>query len=250
MITQIDPQKKLFRYMPLERFEEILKTGRIAAVNPFCWPDEFELRWLKMLETEEGIGKLKETVAGLLAHDEDVDRVNRKVIGLCKAIYSYRYVICFSDEEDSEVMWHGRESDVMIATDIMRLTRVSDSNESSVFSVIRQVQYDHEETFGFEKFLEKLYLDRDAVVIHDPDEFLSHKQKKYAYEHEYRLILDPVQYRDEKLVYLDIPEIQDFITGVMVHPNASDDHTERVKQLCKEYHLCFKGKSQVYKFHL
>lgn len=252
MITTIDQTKKLYRYIPFRRFKEMLETGCIAASNPARWPDEYELFWLMNLSTEEGIEALSERMKEGVA-EKDIEKVNASVLHLCKMIYQSEFAICFSENEDAEVLWRAysdnTSSTIMLSSDVGRIARLGMDNKENGDWSINKVCYDLTGN-DFNEFLNRITIVPGKISIFNPRDFFLHKRSDFAYEQEYRMLIEPQEFSDipKERIYLRINDLSEFITGVMVHPLAEDSLVQEVRQLCDKYELVFQGKSEIYKY--
>ena len=256
----LPPATRLYRYMPFEQFLRIVLTKKISAVLPQKWPDKYELYWHKYLSTKEGSDILIKKVGQVISPAEFVEPTAEKLKNLIKASYQCIYAICFSESGDEELMWCAKNRDdktIMISTTAASLNQLGENN--AIFGArLERVQYDLEERSNIDELLNKMCFEPGTLIINEPSDLLLHKRKCFSYEKEVRMLYTPDDLKslaDEngnirEAVDLDIPDIKEFIKGVMVCPSAEDRHVQLVKEVCDHFGINFQNKSDLYSFKI
>lgn len=256
----IEPSVQLYRYMSFDQFLQIVFTKKITAVRPCKWNDSFEQYWLKYLNTTEGNNKLEDYVKESIVQEEYVPNTAAQLKSLVNTLYRITFGICFTEAEDEELMWRAANTDdrtVMIITDAGQITRVGEKN-AMFGTVLERIHYDLEVHSGIEDLLNKFGFGAGAAILNDPLDLILHKRKCFSYEKEVRFLFTPdniaglqdADGRDKELYDLEIPDLNDFIKGVMVCPTTKDRHARLVEEICKHFSLNYLGKSALYDFRV
>ena len=237
--------------MKYKHFLEMLAAQEFSAVNPFRWADQYELYWLKYLETEEGQNRVDAFLEQNREKITNPEWVKQSMTHLCSLNYSTEYAICFSKACDSELMWRANSDNgcaVMIRSTKKKIEDYGKSLAKGYHIKLSEIQYDLDNT-SFESFLEMLSINPDSIGFSDYEEWFLHKRQCFEYEQEVRLLISPADIQKKKdIIRLPVEDISKIIDGVMVHPSAKDDHVATVSHLCDIFHLNFLGKSQIYTF--
>lgn len=236
----------LYRYISFDRFIQMLFSQELVLIHPSKWDDSYELYWKHYFETGTGRAQLDEYVKQF---GGDERKHAETAIGLCRFRYDRAFCLCFSRENDSEVLWNARADNnrgIMFATTRSKIYDLF-SDEEDV--IIKEVQYDLESTQP-QTFLSSFQFAPGWALHENPDELLLHKRKIFSYEKEVRLILSPDEKPEDPILKYPIPDLSTFIDGVMVHPLASDAYVSSIKLLCEHFNIPFWGRSEVYSFKL
>lgn len=255
----IQPSTQLYRYISFDKFLQMLFFKKLTAVRPCKWKDTFEQYWIKYLNTPEGSKKLEEYVNKSIVQQEFVPDTAVKLKGLVNALYRITFAICFTEAGDEELMWKAANTDdrtVMIITDAGQIRRIGERN-AMFGAVLERVHYDLEDHSDIEDLFMKFGFGVGTAVLNDPNDLILHKRKCFAYEKEVRFLYTPddiadlhADGKDKELFDLEIPDLNDFIKGVMVCPTAKDRHVRLVEEVCKHFDLSFLGKSELYDFKI
>ena len=241
----VDPKTPLFRYVSFDRFNQMLFSKELALMKPSKWDDEYELYWLKMLDTLAGKGALQQFAERFPGEKQiNIEKINY----LCKMVYGLKYCLCFSNQKDSEVMWRARSDDskgIMFATTAEKVLALFPNEGYS--KNIEIVQYDLESN-DLERFLSNIRVTPEGTSMFDTDRIYLHKRTVFSYEQEVRLLVSPFSISKNEIIKVPIPVLSDFVDGVMVHPLARNEHVKLVELLCKYFDLSFCGRSTVYDF--
>ena len=93
MEKMIKQNEGLYRYMSFKRFIQILFSGQIAAMNPSQWPDQYELYWLKCLQSEKGKKEFDDYIKGLNNDKINKEWTKKSATELCDLTYKKCYAI-------------------------------------------------------------------------------------------------------------------------------------------------------------
>ena len=235
--------------MSFERFNEMLYTKKISANNPSLWPDQYELYWLRALNTPAGQKKLYEFIkskVGKGSVDWSAENAASLLSLSCKCIYA----VCFSKVGDEELLWRANSDNnhaVMIETTARKVNALQDNNDQYTL-LLKEVEYVPDNSYTLETLLRKIHVySEKSIGYENIDELFLSKRECFQYEKEARLLVEPVdlKYKGNR-VLLAIPSLEELIDGVKVHPNAKDYHVDLVKTLCEKYNIPFSGKSLIY----
>lgn len=229
---------KLYRYLSLQAFCELLYNKELTFKQPKKWPDQYEGYCYKLLETDEGKRKIDEIISRKVFPEKQKEVIKNTI----RLLGSSLYCVCFSRNRDAEVMWNAysyNKQAIMIEIDTIRLP------DSDPYPFECPVEYDLED--GVESFWEtNLSKLNHSAVFDQPHKALTHKRKCFSYENEVRLIIQDISNPNEGKLKYPVDNISMFITGVMVHPLATAEYTQMIETLCSVFSLHFLGKSKVY----
>lgn len=240
----VDPKTPLYRYIPFARFNQMLFSKELALMKPSKWDDEYEQYWLRMIETPSGRAALR-SYAEAAPGDRQYNVAFSQAI--CQIVFNLKYCLCFSSQKDSEVLWRANSDGnkgIMFATTAEKLTSLF---SEEYVATIKKVSYDLESN-DLASFLSCIHFHPEGAGFSDTDSLLLHKRRFFSYENEVRLIVAPLAFSENEILKVSIPELSDFIDGVMVHPLATKEHVALVELLCKHFSLPFLGRSKVYDF--
>lgn len=227
------------RYVPFNRFCEMLFSQKLTLVSPEKWSDKYENYLLQICKINNEVQQLK----------NDFEKENnltefeaQRLIDFANYVCKKARCICFSMSIDSEVMWnsynYNRETIMWKTTD----KKVSSINQTFDLAIVK---YDLE-TVGINSYLKLLGLYNNRPSIKNSWELFAHKRRMFEYEHEIRVIdIYNTEVDKEYSSYL-IPSIKDFVDGVIVHPLADESYVEAIKVICDHFEIPFLGKSKIY----
>lgn len=228
---------KLYRYISLVEFLEIVMCKQLRLKRPCTWPDKYEGYLYNALTQESGRKHFAEAL-NTQGFTEDMLRLASQMVDL---FTNQVYCTCCSTEYDSVLMWtaynYGNQS-IMI-----------DLDEEALYSLnaniqIRPVKYDLE-GFGIDGYVKNFKTISESVGIISPESLLCHKRTCFSYEKEIRIILNDFNCADKTTV-VPIHALKQLICNVLVHPLASDEYVRIIESICNTSKICFSGKSSVY----
>ena len=241
----VDPKTPLYRYVSFDRFNQMLFSKELTLVSPSKWDDDFELYWIKMLNTPEGEKRLLEFVKPF---DGDAEKNITRIMQLSDYMYRRVYCLCFSKARDAEVLWRANANDnrgIMFATTANKLYDLLPESDDIA---LEEVQYDLDTANMSDQFLKSFRICSKSTLFSNPDNLFSHKRKCFSYEEEVRLIVSPETAPEDRILKRPIPNLCTLIDGVMVHPLANKEFVSLVELLCSHFNLAFWGQSTVYQF--
>ncbi len=230
---------ELCRYVSFERFCEMIFNKELTLISPDMWNDQYENYILRLISSDDGLNQFKDLLQSKSGTPED--RVD-EFVNFIRTVCTVTRCLCFSKSLDEEVMWNAYSYEnhaIMWTTTDDRIEKLNDGLS------IRIVKYDLEE-IGIANLM-KHFRFVDTPTIVDDDKLLAHKRKFFAYENEVRVINTDIYNRSSTKAY-SIPELKDFITGVLVHPKAADSFVKMVGNLCGILDIPFLGRSKIYDF--
>lgn len=198
--------------MSFEAFIDIVINQKLTLLSPAKWEDSYEGWFLKELSKSEKIG----------------DMIKTYLDSVCGQ--------CWSKNGDHIPLWSiysYNNKSIMIKTTLQDL-------EGLKGVYCRKMDYSE----GAEISVDEL---TSFVMNPSPENMLipfTKKRDGFIHENEYRIFA----FSDCKpAIDIPIPDINEFIKGVMVHPFADDWYVDIVKSVCDKYNLSFDGKSELYK---
>lgn len=243
--------QSLYRYLPFERFYQMLINQELVLVSPKKWDDSFEQYWLKWLATDDGAKGLATLVKK--RHTKSTD-AERKVGEFIEQLYNHTFCVCFSLLKNAEVLWNARSDNhhcIMFATNEDRIDTIIGDKASHT---VKEVHYDLENYCNPQSFFQKISIRRSATGFFDQDDLFLHKRECFSYEKEARLIAYQWESsvsdgkKNPDIIRFSIASLPDFIEGVMVHPAAEKSFVDLINLLCQQYSIPFWGKSNIYEF--
>lgn len=222
----------------------MLFSKEIAVVLPSKWDDGYEQYWLRMLERQEIRDGLLDYLQCIGVNPE---KNGQSIYQLSNFTYHRTYCLCFSEEKDCEVLWRANSDNnkgIMFATSADRILALFTEED---MPTVKRVYYDLDGKDLTSDFLQLFSMYDDGVACIDTDELLLHKRGCFSYEKECRLLVRPEEINSDKIRKYHIPDLNAFITGVMVHPAANKEHTALVKLICEQFDIPFEGQSELYK---
>lgn len=230
---------KLYRYISLQAFCELIFNSELTFKLPKCWPDQYEGHYFKLLESESGkkwIGELIEKNISSAEHREETKN-------LLQLLGNSLYCACFTQNADEEVMWNAysyNNQAIMIETEEDNMTFLNAPTPSII-----PVEYDLDKHKL--AFLESNLFNYDSgIVIRNAVDMVRHKRECFSYEKEIRVVIQDVENSGQEIRKYPIKNISSFISGVTVHPCAEREYVKMIGTLCKVFSLKFNGKSKIY----
>ncbi|MBP5982281.1 MAG: hypothetical protein KA734_01055 [Fluviicola sp.] len=199
----------LYRYITISQMWKIISSNKIDLLNPSLWKDPLESPFFNAKVWQE---------------DRYVDTPFKNRF----------FAQCFTINDTSESMWKTYgfgEKLVRLKIKVGALRRLiennSDSFDSNSFYLGRMVYLNFEDMkdlfmngYRFEKTI-------NLVNVHDQVKTLLVKRYAYTFEKEIRLIFDGHSKFTQrkaipKVISLDIPNLQDLISEILLDPELSD----------------------------
>lgn len=226
----------LYRYMSYEKFIDMLESKSLCFVYPpEFWKDSYEGFLFKAMQTQKG----QETILKLLK--SDMHRTFIKALLENNELKVIRYT-CWTQSNDAMVLWSSySESNqaIMIATTSGHLEKLSINGEHVHLMPITYVKSLRiEDEIGILQHL-KLFLPNIFRI----------KRQIFDYENEVRAhIYCGKDVGEKELFRVPIPQLSDFIEGVLVHPRSDEVYVEKIKLICEAYNIRFLGQSKLFEF--
>ena len=166
---------KLYRYISLQAFCELIYNSELTFKRPKCWPDQYEGHYFKLLESESG----KKWIEGLIEKRISSAEHREEAKNLLRLLGNSLYCACFTQNADEEVMWNAysyNNQAIMIENEEDNMIFL----DAPIPSIV-PVEYDldkHKLTF-----LESNLFNYDSgIVIRDAVDMVRHKRKCFSYE--------------------------------------------------------------------
>lgn len=229
---------KLYRYISFESFVDLVQSSTLCFVfPPEAWEDTFEGYAYHAMKTSDGRKKIisilesdkPESIADVLL-SEDVLKIAR--------------FQSWSKAGDEIAMWsiysHLSKS-LMISTSSEKLLSLSYENSNVTCFEVKYI-----DSYSLEAELEAIGLNQ----FHIKNLFRS-KRSAFAHEKEVRASVLCNQIEDAKIpIRVKVPNVQDFIESVLVHPSAPSWYVGIVQEYCRINRIKFLGQSKLYKFEV
>lgn len=203
----------LYRYMSFEVFIDIVINKKLTLLSPTKWEDSYEGWFLKGMTKSEKVGTM----------------IKKYIDSVCGQ--------CWSKNGDHVPLWsiysYGNKS-IMIKTTLEDL-------ESLNGVYCKEMTYSDGAEISIDEIV-KLLTEPTPENMLIP---FTKKRSGFEHENEYRIFAFT---ECKPSIDIMIPNITEFVKGVMVHPFADDWYVDIVKSVCDKFNLPFDGKSELYKF--
>ena len=278
--------ESLYRIVSLEGFLALLLNNQERFVRPIdCWEDTFEGYMLHLLDNDEEMLQVIERLYYNISNQ--ITSVTISNFTKLQRSRFACYGVCWSKNKDSDAMWriysYGKRGIQLISSKERIMDMLSQSGLTKGEYNVYEVKYDIEdEKEAVNKILvrsariEAAYFHKRPAFEHEAEvRVLLHETKKYRdidafstqaikanlkFTDQTKPV--PEQIREAVISYgsrenyrksipasrqIDIKNIQDYIEGVRVHPQAEQWYVEVIERLCDRFGLEFKGQSDLYR---
>lgn len=271
-------KNKIYRYIALDSFLDILQTNKLTMFNPSKWEDPFENKFLV------------EHINTIIDEKIEAYGINKDSFQIFERISELRYLMnnTFSQSwtriEESDAFWRIYNYDnktIRISTDMKRVSSIygleakdiiySDTlpnflEEPRDFMYIKRKAFEHEkeirlsytkitedkDLFVFIEFL-KIYYDyfiemNGLYLDEEKESELIYGFDYNGYDGTIYDFFQKYEYYKSDIIKLPI-KIDEFILDVMVSPFAPEWYCNTVEDLCNNYNIIYVGKSELYNFY-
>lgn len=276
--------KKLYRFISLESFIELLDLNEEIYALPSVWKDSYEGCALQFVDKEDNRKRFIEILVKQYLEDEHfIDAIIDNYVK-AEAVRYCTFAQCWSYKKDSDALWnkfgYGNHA-IQISSNINLICRILDSQSFNYR--IEKIHYDintKDEPNDFTRFYERGMDFRDQFF---------HKRPAFRDEGEYRVIILRDDYNmllrnrlnkcrqnlmkqqnEGKIITADtifeiinevaknppaqlkstlkvkVKDVSKYIRGVRVHPDAEPWYVDMIKSLCLKYNVNFVEKSTLY----
>ena len=220
---------KLYRYIAFESFVDLVQSQSLCfSYPPFAWEDTYEGFLYRAIKTPVG----REKILSLIDSKEQA-RFAEAVL-TDDALNHARY-LCWSQSKDKLALWsiypHQNKA-VMICTSDKKLQQLKCDGLSVSLMKVNYVN-----SLTLEDEVEAIR----GKSISSPNIFRS-KRSDFKHEKEYRAYIGTLKKIDPSTpLIIPIPDIRNFLEGVMVHPSAPTWYVGVVEEYCQINHIKFLG---------
>ena len=213
-----DPQKLLFRVLPLDRVMEILEKNRWAFVSPTLWNDPFEKAFLEAEYNHKG-NKFSLPIKPANIKDE---------------IHYRLFSVCFTETRESEAFWKTYSPN----GDGIRLT-VKAMNLKDSLSVLKDydvyigkaVYEDYKKLYSFQRN-ENYWKDLQSKEINETHlNLMLKKRLPFQYENEIRIMLIRKTAMTNSVAKISIKKTKELIHGIKLDPRMGTYMAKMVKEI-------------------
>ena len=272
--------ERLFRFVGFENFVDTIQRKALAFVNHDLWEDPYEGALFKIIRTEEGRNKVLQILQNLFPNPQMPHTVTLELIHrMSPCIHGQSWTKC----EESDAIWRIYSNNCMsirMEVSYTNLNRLEGINihdiiyddtyflQKEVESIVenenhlnigglllrKRTAFSHEQEVRLLSHLdltylhnhrnenEKLLMKRGLEALRKSGE-ITRKQENTGLANIYKEKQSPVK-------YISFDNIENFITSVLVHPQAQKWFVETVEKFCEINELRFLGKSKLYTFTL
>ncbi|HOG19093.1 MAG TPA: DUF2971 domain-containing protein [Salinivirgaceae bacterium] len=210
----LEEHKRVYRFMTLDRFVEILKTKKIALVNPSEWEDPFEKYFLDreyIIDNERFNLPIKDKV----------------------------FAMCVSGTINSEAFWKvyapkGNGIRLTFNTEKLLTNFLDNIYNADVY--IGNVCYQFTKKFYDLPFDKKVLIDeiKNDKIGRQQIELLLKKRTSFLYEDEVRIMVIPQKNSKDTSIFLTPTEIASYTEECNLDPRLGKYHAEVLKEYFKE----------------
>lgn len=242
IITTISISKgeymELYRYVSFETFVDLVQSSSLCFVfPPVSWEDTHEGFLYRAIKTPEG----KQKILSLIPTQQN--RLFAEAVLTDETLNHTRFQ-CWTQAQDQVALWsiyNYMNKAIMISSTSEKLEQLSFEEQK-----VTLMQLTYVNSISLEDEVKFVI----GQKIFAPDIF---RTKRSAFEHEKEVrafvgttrLINPMN-----PLRVPVPNIQDFIEGVMVHPNAPSWYVAVVEEYCRINHIRFLGQSKLYKFEI
>lgn len=277
--------EELYRITSLEGFLSLLVNRRERFVNPIdIWEDTYEGYFLQFLQDEERFMEIINRLYNVISK-RAYKTTCKNIAKLLSCRYDC-YEICWSTVKDSDAMWriysYDKKAIQLITTEQDIRDMLHNAGKEDKDIAIYNVKYDlvnedqiYDKMITPRESLDAAYFHKREAFAHEKEKrVIIHENKRYEEKTEElihlvkaqiaasdsadiaRVIEDAVnkfyirKYYNErdrvKEVSLPVDDLQGYIKGVRIHPQATDWYAELIRKICEEHRLNYSGKSDLY----
>lgn len=208
--TFLNDYKRVYRFTTLDRFIEILKTKKIAFINPTEWADPFEKIFLER---------------DFLIHNEK-----------CKLpIHDNLFAVCFSGKSDSESYWKvyaPKEDGIRLTFDTSKLLTNFLEKIPSADIYIGRVSYQSTRDFYNFSIDKKGLIDeiKTSKIGEHQLKLMLKKRKSFLYEDELRIMVVPQKRNKSATIFYTPAEITNCTVDYTLDPRLGIYHVHVLKE--------------------
>ena len=231
---------ELHRYISFESFVDIVQSKSLKFVYPpVAWEDTYEGYAYRAMQTLSG----RERIFSILI-SRGVDKDHAGLFLNDGLLSTLRYQ-CWSKAKDKVAMW----SIYSYSSKALMISTKSEELEKLTINGRRNVQ------LMPVNYVQSLSLEDELTAL-TPTTFTSNlifqsKRNEFSHEEEIRAYIDTNGILNKQLpLSVPIKNVQEFIGGVLVHPNSPTWYVDVVQEYCKANGINFLGQSRLYKFEM
>ncbi|MBI9014365.1 MAG: DUF2971 domain-containing protein [Clostridiales bacterium] len=224
---------KLYRFMSLKRFKELVEKKELVLVKPSMWEDPYESYIYKALQDDIGRSKIKDLNFARLGKETYDD----EFIQLFGDNY---YGQCWTETNDSDAMWRiysYENTTIRVEVMLEDLKELSNHGPKVIDGKVSYVS-----DMSLEKEVEKVFFKDHVNAL---NVYLT-KRKEFEHENEHRIMIFNHLGSSSNILPLAISNVETFIKSVMLHPQAADELNEEMIKYCNKMNLNYIGKSKLY----
>lgn len=277
--------QKLYRIISLESFLSLLLNSEDRLSRPIdCWEDTYEGYLFRLIERRDE--KTKKVIERLYhdVSENSAEKTIANLAKLLRCRYTC-YCMCWSKIVDSDAMWRIYSYDQKAIQLVSSKEKLRNTMENSCFAktsyCIEDVQYDDNDDllslsklFGPGTSIHDTLLHKRIAFRHEDEvRVISHFHfgwdvregkikndllREYSnsksndeiekiYEALLNLNIEEHYHSSQNKTFnIKISDLNQYIEGVRVHPQAKDWYLSLVHRLCLDYKVNFMGKSKLY----
>lgn len=219
----------LHRYISLEKFECMLKSSSLYFVDPLtAWSDDKEGYLYRAMTTTSGQEKIVQIMKEYGFLDKDIDQWTNFLKGQPFGLRCQ----CWCKNSNSSKMWDAYCPDkrgLRITTSSTKLSSLNYMDHSVDLMPIAYKMLSLEEEI-------KETFNGKVRAFYFPRAF---KTKRTEYEFEEEIRAYTLSGGQKGNIEVPVPNMSDFICEVVAHPEASEEYTLSILNLCAKYHIYF-----------
>lgn len=268
--------KSVFRFIDFLGFVNLVQNKKLVFVKPDLWDDPFENYFFKKLETRKGQEEIYNIMKGL-----GVEKIHEKIINLCCAKNSV-FGQSWSLISESDALWriYGKNNHcIRIEVDLKKIEEISKRNKSFWYAPVKyrdNISLENEilkilkkdeindfcvkglvvkrASFSHEKEFRLFYSEKEEVSNYMNSIFSNEIEKiksgDFDNDYFYSLLekINRVPVSSDEIKKISIENPSEFISSVILHPQAEDWVDKTVRDYCKINNINYLGKSKLYEF--
>jgi hypothetical protein len=218
-----DPEKLLFRVMPLDRVIEVVEKNRWAFVSPTLWNDPFEKAFLEAEYKHQGKAFF----------------LPLKPKKVSSELQYSLFSVCFTATRESEAFWktyspNGDGIRLTVKATVLK-TALAKLRDYDVY-IGKAVYEDYEKLYRFQKDV-KFWKELQSQTINETHlKLMLKKRLPFEYENEIRIMLLRKTPMTKSVAKVSLTKANELISGIKLNPRMGTYMARMVKEI-----FCAKG---------
>ena len=206
---------KLYRYIPFETFIDIVINTKLTLLSPSLWEDSYEGWFWKVFK--------------------DSPKAGQAATMMLDSVFAQ----CWSKNGDSVALW----SIYSYGNKAIAIETTKEYFEKLPKIICKDMVYSKDASAEIDDIVAMITNPCVNTLLFP----YTKKRSDFLHENEVRIFaVVKENTNNQKSIDVTLPDLQSFITNVIVHPFASEHYVKIVESVCQKYNLPFGGRSRLY----